>query len=650
MKNLLNKLKIWQKLAVIIATLLLPIFGLTHLLMSEMNVAVNFAEREMRGVEYLRQLRSLLQYFAEHRGMNSAYLNGDATFAPRLDAKKEEIKQGFTKIEALDKQYGAVFGTTSNWHSIQSAWQQLSSTAAQITPAESFQQHTALIKQVLDLTAKIGIASGLVLDPQPDSYFLVDTLVQRLPSLAEDLGQLRALSSGAVARHTISTEEKLRLAKLIVRGQIMLEGVNAGLAHAFAYNPELSTALKTLQGDVVTRAHDFLDMVDQGLVSSASISSDLSASAVFDKATEGIVAGFKLYDASAVQLEKLLQQRLSELHGSKYWTLGGVLFVIGIALLLAYSVVRVIVCSICEAQEIAALLAEGYLSQNITAEGRDEVAQLSQSLATTQEELQRILGEIHEASDAVSASAHESQQGSAYLAQRTEEQAAALEETAASIEQISATVRQNADNAEQARLIANTVCQQVEDSELAVEEAVNAMDAIRISSIRAEQIVTLIQEIAFQTNMLSLNAAVEAARAGSEGLGFAVVAAEIHDLAQRSAEAARTANGLIDESMDRVAEGNQHVMHSQDMLQQVVSAVHQISDLVTDIAHAAREEASGIQQINQAIMQMDQVTQQNAALVQESASTSQGMSAQADQLRDLISFFKLDNEVASGVH
>lgn len=644
MKNLLNKLRIWQKLAVIIAALLLPILGLTYLLMAEKSVAINFTEREMRGIEYLRPLRSLLQYFAEHRGMNSAYLNGDASFAPRLDAKKDEIKQALAAVAALDIQYGADFETSNDWRNIHNTWQQLSGTAAQLTPADSFQQHTALLKQVVALTAQVGIASGLMLDTQPDSYFLIDTLVQRLPSLVEDLGQLRALSSGSVARQQISPEEKLRLAKLVVRGQIMLEGVNDGLAHAFAYNPELAKALRPLQENLLNHAQDFLHLVDQNLVNSASISSDLSASAVFDKATAGIVAGFKLYDASAVQLVDLLQQRISALRSAKYWTLGGAALGILIAVLMAYGMVRMIVSSICTAQGIAAHLAEGDLSQEIAASGRDEVAQLLQSLATTQAELQHILGEIHEASDAVSASAHEAQQGSAYLAQRTEEQAASLEETAASIEQLSATVRQNADNAEQARRIASMVSQQVESSEQAVEEAVNAMDAIRISSIRAEQIVTLIQEIAFQTNMLSLNAAVEAARAGSDGLGFAVVAAEIHNLAQRSAEAARTANGLIDESMDRVAEGNQHVVHSQEMLQQVVSAVHQIDTLVADIANAAREEASAIQQINQAVMQMDQVTQQNAALVEETASTSQGMSDQADQLRELIAFFRLDAE------
>jgi methyl-accepting chemotaxis protein len=175
-----------------------------------------------------------------------------------------------------------------------------------------------------------------------------------------------------------------------------------------------------------------------------------------------------------------------------------------------------------------------------------------------------------------------------------------------------------------------------------VDQAVAAMRAINTSSRKIADIIGVIDEIAFQTNLLALNAAVEAARAGEQGRGFAVVASEVRKLAQRSADAAKEIKKLITDSVAKVEDGGKLVDRAGQTLREIMTSVKKVSDIVAEMAAAAREQASGIEQVNKAILQMDQVTQQNAALVEETASASQSMGDQARELQDLVGFFKID--------
>jgi methyl-accepting chemotaxis protein len=239
----------------------------------------------------------------------------------------------------------------------------------------------------------------------------------------------------------------------------------------------------------------------------------------------------------------------------------------------------------------------------------------------------------------VSAAVTEIAQGSVDLSQRTEEQASALEETASSMEELTSTVKQSADNAGQANQLATTARAQAEQGGHVVDQAITAMSAINQSSRKIADIITVIDEIAFQTNLLALNAAVEAARAGEQGRGFAVVAGEVRKLAQRSADAAKEIKALITDSVAKVENGGKLVDQAGQTLKEIMTAIKKVSDIVAEMAAAAREQANGIEQVNKAVMQMDQVTQQNAALVEETASASQSMDDQTQELQRLMTLF-----------
>jgi methyl-accepting chemotaxis protein len=293
-----------------------------------------------------------------------------------------------------------------------------------------------------------------------------------------------------------------------------------------------------------------------------------------------------------------------------------------------------------EAQMVLTAMAANDLTKQMTGSYEGEFDQMKTSLNGAIQTLGTALAIVREGAESVTAGAEQITKGNEDLSQRTSEQASSLEETSASMEEMTSTVKQNADNAKQANQLAITARDIADKGGSVTVRAVEAMGEINKSSKKIADIITVIDEIAFQTNLLALNAAVEAARAGEHGRGFAVVAAEVRNLAQRSATAAKEIKGLINESIQRVSDGSELVNQSGKTLEEIVSSVKRVTDIIAEITAASQEQASGIDQVNKAIMQMDETTQQNAALVEETTSASQSMKDQAKELMSQVEVFK----------
>ena len=293
------------------------------------------------------------------------------------------------------------------------------------------------------------------------------------------------------------------------------------------------------------------------------------------------------------------------------------------------------------AVDIMTQLSKGRLDVTMAGDYDGDLHLLKSAINTTIRTLVDIVEKIRSSAMNINTAASEVSKGNTELSARTEEQASSLEETAASMEEMTSTVQQNADNSRQANQLAAAARDQAMQGGQVVSRAVEAMSGINQSSRKIADIIGVIDEIAFQTNLLALNAAVEAARAGEQGRGFAVVASEVRNLAQRSASAAKEIKALISDSVQRVAEGSKLVDDSGATLQQIVSSVKKVSDIIGEIAVASEEQSSGISQVNTAVTQMDQMTQQNAALVEEAAAASESMDEESRALIELVQFFHL---------
>ncbi|WP_432239238.1 methyl-accepting chemotaxis protein [Herbaspirillum robiniae] len=321
---------------------------------------------------------------------------------------------------------------------------------------------------------------------------------------------------------------------------------------------------------------------------------------------------------------------------------------IGLGLLLATWVARIVSRPLQDAMHVAQRVADGDLTVDIKPAGRDETGRLMQSLKAMNDSLLRIVSQVRQGTDTISTASREIASGNLDLSSRTEQQASSLEETASAMEELTSTVKQNADNARQANQLANSASDVAVQGGSVVGQVVDTMGAINESSRKIVDIIAVIDGIAFQTNILALNAAVEAARAGEQGRGFAVVASEVRSLAQRSAAAAKEIKTLIDDSVAKVDTGSKLVEQAGTTMTEVVASVRRVTDIVGEITAASSEQSDGIEQVNIAITQMDEVTQQNAALVEQAAAAAGSLQDQAEKLAELVSVFKLDRSYAAG--
>ncbi|MBG7620644.1 MCP four helix bundle domain-containing protein [Herbaspirillum sp. AP02] len=320
---------------------------------------------------------------------------------------------------------------------------------------------------------------------------------------------------------------------------------------------------------------------------------------------------------------------------------------IGLGMLLATWVARIVSRPLQDAMHVAKRVAEGDLTVEIKPAGADETGHLMRSLKAMNDSLLRIVTQVREGTDTINTASREIATGNLDLSTRTEQQASSLEETASAMEELTSTVKQNADNARQANQLAHSASDVASQGGSVVSQVVDTMGAINDSSRKIVEIISVIDGIAFQTNILALNAAVEAARAGEQGRGFAVVASEVRSLAQRSAAAAKEIKMLIDDSVAKVDTGSKLVETAGSTMTEVVASVRRVTDIVGEITAASSEQSDGIEQVNIAITQMDEVTQQNAALVEQAAAAAGSLQEQAGRLTELVSVFKLKPDLSA---
>ena len=291
--------------------------------------------------------------------------------------------------------------------------------------------------------------------------------------------------------------------------------------------------------------------------------------------------------------------------------------------------------------EVLFAISQGDLTKTIETEYEGTFGKLKNDTNMTVEKLKIMIEQIRSSTDSIYSGSKEIASGNNDLSHRTEMQAARLQETAASMEQLTQAVKNNVGNAKQANeLVTNSVNIAMEGGKV-VENVIEMMEGINQSSRRIEDIIAVIDDIAFQTNILALNAAVEAARAGEQGNGFAVVAVEVRNLAQRAALAAAEIKKLIADSVTQVNNGGQLVEQAGQTMNKIIDSIQGVTQIMSEISDASAEQNSDIIQVNQAINQMDNVTQQNAALVEQSAAAAESLEEQSQNLAVVIHNFKI---------
>ncbi len=357
------------------------------------------------------------------------------------------------------------------------------------------------------------------------------------------------------------------------------------------------------------------------------------ATARFRDGAAALSAGIaKLKDGGVEDLERSLDDVVAETHRSSAWS--AALTAIGIAAGIAFTllIARAVLLPIRKVVEGTSELAAGNLAVELRADGTDEMGRLLGEVGGMAAKLRAAFGEVRDAAQAVSAGSRQLAASADDLSHGASRQAASAEEASASIEEMHATIRQSADNAAETQKIARDSAEVARDAGATVTRAVGVMKDI------AEKI-SIVEEIAYQTNLLALNAAIEAARAGEKGRGFAVVASEVRKLAERS-QAAAVQIGKLSQASTEVAE------QAGERIGRLVPEIERTATLVEQIAGAAREQQSGVEQIDAAIRALNQVVQQNASTAEETSATAGELARYAAALETAVAFFRVGERSA----
>lgn len=382
---------------------------------------------------------------------------------------------------------------------------------------------------------------------------------------------------------------------------------------------------------------EFLKMLQEGKYDEAA-----ARIPEFAKAREAVDSGV----AGLIAVKTKLAQNTSKTNATDFRNQSVMMIVtiilgVLLAIILGVFIANIISKPLKQLVGIANQIAAGDLDVTVDIDTKDEVGVLSKAFKNMAENINQVMMNINTAAEQVASGSKQLSDSSIVLSQGATEQASSIEELTASIEEISSQTRQNADNAKEANVLAETAKTNAMQGNDQMREMLKAMGEINDSSSNIYKIIKVIDEIAFQTNILALNAAVEAARAGQHGKGFAVVAEEVRNLAARSANAAKETADMIEGSIKKVESGTKIANETAAALNKIVDGIAKAASLVGNIAVASNEQATGISQINQGIMQVSQVVQTNSATSEESAAASEELSSQAALLKEQVGKFKL---------